>query len=159
MKLSLELWLPPLAAGLALLIVSALWRSLARANRRNRARATLRAALVDPDPMARLAAVHVAVQQGIAPVAASLLEATRTEQHPAVLAGIMDAVARHQWEPSLEPELVDLRLWAQRRLLEQTGYGRRNGAAPHETHAEVRPPGVLGRLLGEPARRRSRTRG
>lgn len=118
MTLSLELWLPPLVAGLGLLLLSACWRMVARDRRRRGSRAVLRAALADPDPLRRLAAVQVAVQQGISPVAAELLAATATERDPAVLEGITAAVARHQWEPSLEPELLELRLWAQRRLVE-----------------------------------------
>jgi hypothetical protein len=118
MTLSLELWLPPLVGGLALLLMAAVWRLLARERGQRRARALLALALVDPDPLARLAAVQVAVQRGIAPVAGELLRATRTERDETVLDGITEAVARHQWEPTLEPELLELRLWAQRRLME-----------------------------------------
>jgi hypothetical protein len=131
MTLSLELWLPPLVGGLALLLMAAIWRMLAREQGERRTRALLRLALVDPDPLARLAAVQVAVQRGIAPVAGELLQATHSERDETVLAGITEAVARHQWEPTLEPELLELRLWAQRRLTEdrQDERERRHDAA------------------------------
>jgi len=166
MTLSLELWLAPLVAGLALLLLGGFWRFVARDRARRRARVLLHAALSDPNPLGRLAAVQVAVQQGIAPVAGVLLEATRREQDPAVLEGITEAVARHQWEPSLEPELLELRLWAQRRLLElgQPPPGRppqSNGVA-HEPRPTGSPAcaaspapaapatgGVIRRLLGD----------
>jgi len=133
--------------------------------RQRRARDLLHAALVDPDPLVRLSAVQVAVQQGIAPVAAELLQATRSEQHPAVLEGITEAVARHQWEPSLEPELLELRLWAQRRLVEirqeERGGGPHSNGVVHDTGTPVPPSGrVIGWLLGERVgTARSRKRG
>ncbi len=164
MTLSLELWLPPLVAGLALLLLGGIWRAAARDRRRRRSQLLLHAALSDPDPLARLAAVQVAVQQGISPVAGVLLEATRTEDDPAVLEGITEAVARHQWEPSLEPELLELRLWAQRRLVElrrhERGRRRTNGVAHEPGHAApAAHGGVIGWLLGDrPAQGRSRRR-
>ncbi len=154
MTLSLELWLPPLVAGLTLLLLGGVWRAAARERRRRRSRVLLHAALSDPDPLARLAAVQVAVQQGISPVAGILLDATRTEDDVAVLEGITEAVARHQWEPSLEPELLELRLWAQRRLVagrraERERHPRANGFVhdPAEA-APAAPGGVIGWLLG-----------
>lgn len=153
MTLSLELWTPPLVAGAVLLFLAWLWRAVASDRRQRRARERLRAALVDPDPFARLAAVQVAVQRGIAPVADELLQAARSEQHPAVLDGITEAVARHQWEPSLEPELVELRLWAQRRLVDarraaDRGQPLANGVA----HEPAPPPaGTITRLFGDRA--------
>lgn len=166
MTLSLELWLPPLVAGLALLLAGGVWRAAARDRRRRRSQVLLHAALSDPDPLARLAAVQVAVQQGISPVAGVLLEATRTEDDPAVLEGITEAVARHQWEPSLEPELLELRLWAQRRLVElrrdeRVRHPRANGFAPEPGRAApAAPGGVIGWLLGDRSGHgRSRRRG
>lgn len=159
MTLSLELWLPPLVAGLGLLLLSACWRMVARDRRRRGSRAVLRAALADPDPLRRLAAVQVAVQQGISPVAAELLAATSTERDPAVLEGITTAVARHQWEPSLEPELLELRLWAQRRLVELQQQQRQPDAPTNgHVHEPIAAPtaaahgGVMRWLLGERAR-------
>ncbi len=156
MTLSLELWTPPLIAGLALLFLGWLWRAVASDRRKRQARELLQAALVDPDPLARLAAVQVAVQRGIAPVAAELLKATRSEQHPAVLEGITEAVARHQWEPSLEPQLLELRLWAQRRLVEVRREEERqrhpstNGVVhEHAAPTAPAPGGVITRLLGD----------
>jgi len=152
MTLSLDLWILPLVVGLGLLFLGWLWRAIASERRQRRARELLNAALNDPDPLVRLAAVQVAVQQGIAPVAADLLQATRVEQHPAVLEGITEAVARHQWEPSLEPELLELRLWAQRRLVEvrqeeREGLPHTNGVV-HEAGTPPPPPPATGRVIG-----------
>jgi hypothetical protein len=164
--LSLELWLPPLVGGLALLLLGGVWHVVARDRRQRRSRQLLRAALADPDPLARLAAVQVAVQQGISPVAGELLNATRTEEDAAVLEGITEAVARHQWEPAHEPELLELRLWAQRRLVElrveQRASRRRptNGAVHHDGAPAPAPGSLIRWLLGErTGAARSRRRG
>jgi hypothetical protein len=151
MTLSLELWLPPLVAGLSLLLVGGIWQAAVRGRRRRRSQSLLLVALSNPDPLVRLAAVQVAVQQGISPVAGVLLQATRDEQDPAVLEGITEAVARHQWEPSLEPELLELRLWAQRRLVELRADqpeppAQANGVA-HEPARPTSLPRVIDWLL------------
>jgi hypothetical protein len=151
MTLSLELWLPPLVAGLSLLLIGGIWQAAVRARRRRRSQSLLHVALSNPDPRVRLAAVQVAVQQGISPVAGVLLQATRNEQDPAVLEGITEAVARHQWEPSLEPELLELRLWAQRRLVElrhdQRERPAQTNGVPHEPAHPASLPRVIDWLL------------
>lgn len=158
MTLSLELWLPPLVAGLALLLLGGVWRAVARDRRRRHSRRLLHAALADPDQLVRLAAVQVAVQQGISPVAGELLRATRTEEDPDVLEGITEAVARHQWEPSLEPELLELRLWAQLRLIELRRTERaRLIDIPTPPAAEPAAPGGAIRWLAPSAARRRKS--
>jgi hypothetical protein len=114
MTVSLEL--VPLAAGGVLVVLAFVWRLLTLRNRRARVRARLEAALADPTPSVRRAAITVATQQGLSPVAGPLLNAILSETDPTVLDAIALAVARNQWEPLDHPLVVEVRLWAQRRL-------------------------------------------
>jgi hypothetical protein len=108
-----------LGIGIALLALGVDWRVRTLRHRRAEFRGQVGKALEDPDPMVRRAAAVVVVQHGLAEAAAQLLEATRTENNPAVLDAIAEGVARNQWEPSRRADVLELRLWAQRRLEER----------------------------------------
>jgi hypothetical protein len=109
-----------LGVGIALLTLGVDWRVRTLRHRRAEFRGRVGEALHDPDPMARRAAAAVIVQQGLIEAAEQLFEATRRETDPAVLDAIAEAVARNQWEPSRRADVLELRLWAQRRLEERT---------------------------------------
>lgn len=108
-----------LGIGLTLLALGVDWRIRTLRHRRAEFRGRASKALEDPDPIARRAAAAVIVQQGLIEAAEQLLEATRRETDPAVLDAIAEAVARNQWEPSRRADVLELRLWAQRRLEER----------------------------------------
>lgn len=108
-----------LGIGVTLLALGVDWRVRELRHRRAEFRDLASTALADPDPVARRAAAVVIVQQGLIDAAAPLLEATRRETDPAVLDAIAEAVARNQWEPSRRADVLELRLWAQRRFEER----------------------------------------
>ena len=103
-------------AGLVLLVCSGAWRLVVTHHSRRR----LRTALFDDDPAVRASSVTVASSQGIGRYASALAELTRTETDRRVLDAIADAVARNRWEPADDPQLVELRLWADRRGIDNT---------------------------------------
>jgi hypothetical protein len=108
-----------LGIGIALLALGVDWRVRTLRHRRTEFRGRVGEALEDPDPIARRAAAVVILQHGLNEAAAQLLEATRRENNPAVLDAIAEGVARNQWEPSRRADVLELRLWAQRRLEER----------------------------------------
>jgi hypothetical protein len=77
----------------------------------------------------------VIAQQGLVEAAEQLLAATRSETDAAVLDAIADAVARNQWEPSRRADVLELRLWAQRRLEERARSPSRDEPARARTLA------------------------
>lgn len=108
-------------AGVAAVAAGIVWRAVTR----SRADAALDAALADPDPVVRAAAVAVAASGGLARHAARLLALVEREQHPVVLDAVVTAVERNQWEPLDHQGLVALRLWAaQRRVVGRSAPGR-----------------------------------
>lgn len=100
------------AAGTALLVLAAARAAL----RRRRAATALRRALRDEEPGRRAAAVRVATAQGMRRWAGEMLHLAHTERDPVVVAELLEAVRRHQWEPAATRPLVELRLWAEERL-------------------------------------------
>jgi hypothetical protein len=108
-----------LGLGVTLLALGVDWRVRVVRRRRAALGELVRGALRDPNPLARRAAAVVVVGQGLAAVAELLLEAIALERDSSVLDAIAEAVARNQWEPSHRAEVLELRLWAQRRLEER----------------------------------------
>ena len=92
-----------------LLLAAALgWRVAHRVRLRGR----LVAALEDPDPQRRRAAVMVATGQGLRANAALLTGHVEREREPAVRAALVEGVLRNSWEPTDQPAILQLRLWA-----------------------------------------------
>jgi hypothetical protein len=148
MTVSLDLVL--VAAGAVLLCAAVAWRWRGRALRRDQVRARLKAALADPDPAVRKAAVAVSAQRGLSELAELLLDASARERDEEVLDAIAEAVARNQWEPLDDPVLLELRLWARRRFEERR--------LPRVVPAQAGPEGARGRDRVVPFERR-RARG
>lgn len=94
-----------IGCGMALLCSAAGWRVGVHRLQRRR----LAAALTDPDPDRRRAALTVLGQGGIRPYADLVLSVARTESDTSVLTTLVQAVCRNQWEPADDPSLVELR--------------------------------------------------
>ncbi|MFL6136381.1 MAG: ATP-grasp domain-containing protein [Frankiaceae bacterium] len=94
------------AGGLLLLAVG--WRLVQALAVRRRIRQTL----TDTDPEVRRHGIELATDRGLGWSADMLLDLAVTEQDPAVLAALVHAVARRQWEPASSARIVELRLWA-----------------------------------------------
>lgn len=99
-------------AGTLLLVggISRWWQQ------RVRARELLASALASPDRALRMAAVRTIAEVGLTRWARVLSGLTEQEQDPEVLDLLAALVIRNQWEPASTAELVELRLWAHRRL-------------------------------------------
>jgi carbamoyl-phosphate synthase large subunit len=100
---------------------------------RRGAAARIEAALTDPDPRHRRAAVLVAADRSLRPFAAALAARARVEEEESVRAALIEVVLRNQWEPSDDRHVAELRLWAHATV------PRAGGAAPA-------PPGATGRV-------------
>jgi carbamoyl-phosphate synthase large subunit len=97
-----------LAVGAALLAGALAWRfAAALAVRRS-----IRRTLTSRDPGVRRHGIDLATDRGLASCADALLDLARVETDPTVLATLVHAVARRQWEPASTPRIVELRLWA-----------------------------------------------
>jgi hypothetical protein len=98
--------------GVAMLLVALAWR--ARDLRRRSG--GIEAALRSPDPFTRTRALREMASVGLRPWAAMLL--TRTEEVPDGIEAdeLVWLIGACQWEPADEPAIVQLRLWAARRL-------------------------------------------
>jgi hypothetical protein len=101
-------WAITAGSGALLLVAAVCWRLGHRARMRGR----IAAALGDEDPQRRRAGVLVATEQGLRANATLLAAHLDREQHPAVLAALVDGVLRHSWEPTDQPSILALRLWA-----------------------------------------------
>ncbi|MDQ1585490.1 MAG: carbamoyl-phosphate synthase large subunit [Actinomycetota bacterium] len=97
-----------LVVAVAALSIAVAWRTV----RLVRVRRGVNAALRDPDPSIRSAAVQQAAEIGLGSTASALLRAVREETDPSVLAAVVVAVATRQWEPASTARIVELRLWA-----------------------------------------------
>jgi carbamoyl-phosphate synthase large subunit len=97
-----------LVIAVAALAIAVSWRTV----RLVRVRRGVNAALRDPDPAIRTAAVQQAAEIGLGSTAPALLRAVREETDASVLAAVVVAVATRQWEPASTARIVELRLWA-----------------------------------------------
>lgn len=96
------------AVGALAVVGAVLWRLRCR----QLVGARLAAALRDPDPRARAAAVRVAVEQGLRTHDRLLAARVEVEGDPTVLAAVVEGVLRNAWEPADRPAILRLRLWA-----------------------------------------------
>jgi hypothetical protein len=133
-------WAITAGCGALLLVAAVCWRLRHRARIRGR----IAAALADEDPRRRRAGVLVATEQGLRANAALLAAHLDREQHPAVLAALVDGVLRHSWEPTDQPSILALRLWAHEQR-------RPPAPAAEPLDAAVLPMAVAGAAPGSSA--------
>ena len=98
--------------GIAMVVVAIAWR--ARDHRRRSG--GIEAALRSADPITRARALREIASVGLRPWAAMLLARTREVGDGVEADELVWLVGACQWEPADEPEIVQLRLWAARRL-------------------------------------------
>ena len=82
------------------------------AGKRRQVVARVEAALADPDPRTRRAAIVVAGERGLRSFAGALAERSRVERDEGVRRTLVEVVLRNQWEPSDNHDVAELRLWA-----------------------------------------------
>ena len=70
--------------------------------------------LSSPNPAERLAGVKLAAQEELGRHVRSLRRLSSSEKNPEVLRELAEVVARHQWEPSDDADVIELRIWAHR---------------------------------------------
>ena len=70
--------------------------------------------LSSPNPAERLAGVKLAAQEELGRHVRALRRLASSEKNPEVLRELAEVVARHQWEPSDDADVIELRLWAHR---------------------------------------------
>ena len=91
----------------AVVVAIVVWRNA----RRERAATELRTRLSNPDPNVRRRTLDEVTDESLAANAALLRELLARERDPEVLDALAAAVARSRWEPSNDPDLVELRRW------------------------------------------------
>jgi carbamoyl-phosphate synthase large subunit len=84
-------------------------------------RGTVKTLLASPDPSERIAGVDMAASQELGQHVRALRRLSGEEKDPRVLKELAEVVARHQWEPSDNADLVELRIWAHRYYSERAG--------------------------------------
>ena len=70
--------------------------------------------LSSPNPAERLAGVKLAAQEELGRHVRSLRRLSSSEKNREVLRELAEVVARHQWEPSDDADVIELRIWAHR---------------------------------------------
>ncbi len=70
--------------------------------------------LSSPNPAERLAGVKLSAQEELGGHVRALRRLLSSEKNPEVLRELAEVVARHQWEPSDDADVVELRIWAHR---------------------------------------------
>ena len=84
-------------------------------------RGTVKTLLASPDPSERIAGVDMAASQELGRHVRALRRLSANEKDPRVLKELAEVVARHQWEPSDDVDVVELRIWAHRYYSERAG--------------------------------------
>lgn len=102
----------------------------------------LRRALASADPEVRIDAIRRAAQRDLAASAADLLRLARSERDDEVIAALLEAVARRQWEPASTAKLVALRLWVRSYV---NAHEELRGDQPSTTDARERGGAARGR--------------
>ena len=97
-----------IAVAVVGLLVAWVWRWRDRAAIRRR----VVLMLGDPDAAVRRQAAVLVGDLGLARYGSAVLARTRLETDGPVLDALSDAVARNQWEPLADADLMDLRMWA-----------------------------------------------
>lgn len=138
-----------LGAGLAAVLVAVVWRALSR----RRSRRLMERAITDLDPAVRRAAIRLVTEVSLARNAGLLLSRVKEEDDPTVIEELVRSVSRNQWEPTDRPAVVELRLWAGRRLEELTPkpVTRAHGHHPLPHPAASTRPATLPVAPSEPA--------
>jgi hypothetical protein len=101
-----------IALGVAMVLVALAWR--ARDLRRRSG--GIETALRSPDSSTRTRALREIASVGLRPWAAALLQRTNEVGDGVEADELVWLIGACQWEPADEPEIVQLRLWAARRL-------------------------------------------
>lgn len=129
--------LAAVGAGAVCVVGAVAWRELSR----RRAHAAVSKALCSPHAASRLAALELVAGEGVASYARILGQRTGVESDPVVRRQLAEVVARGQWEPAGDEQLVQLRLWAHRELADD-----RPAAVPAATvpAPAARPPAPVG---------------
>jgi len=94
--------------GGILLVAAACWRWLSH----RRVHTRLELAVRSGDPVVRQAGIRVAVDQGLRTNAKMLLSCIDRESDPEMLSLLAESVLRNSWEPTDQPAILRLRLWA-----------------------------------------------
>jgi carbamoyl-phosphate synthase large subunit len=68
--------------------------------------------LSSANPAERLAGVKLAAQEELGHHVRALRRLSSSEKNPEVLRELAEVVARHQWEPSDDADVIELRIWA-----------------------------------------------
>jgi hypothetical protein len=128
-----------IALGIAMVVVAIAWRARDLRRRAGGIEAALRSA----DASTRTRALREIASVGLRPWASSLLARTREVGDGVEADELVWLIGACQWEPADEPEIVQLRLWAARRL-------ERAPAAPAVAIDASRVPDVEHAPLEEP---------
>jgi carbamoyl-phosphate synthase large subunit len=124
------------AALIVVIVTTALLIARARSARRR-----VRRLLSSADPAERIAGVDSAATGELARHVRALRRLSEVEEDPRVQSELAEVVARHQWEPSDDSDVVELRIWAHRY------YADRIGRRAPETDL---PTGQAGKAVSEP---------
>ncbi len=95
--------------------------------------------LSSPNPAERLSGVKIAAHEELGRHVRPLRRLASSETNPEVLRELAEVVARHQWEPSDDANVVELRLWAHRYFSERVPTRRPDVNLPRSPEPE--PPG------------------
>lgn len=115
-----------IGAGLVVVIVVAIFLIV----RARSARRTVRKLVSSADPAERIAGVDIAATGELARHVRALRRLSEIEKDPRVLSELAEAVARHQWEPSDDADVVELRIWAHRYYADRIGSRGREADVP-----------------------------
>ena len=140
-----------IAAGLVVVILLVVLFIL----RARTARLGVKKLLSSPNPLERIAGIKMAATEELGRHVRALRRLSGEEHDPRVLKELAEVVARHQWEPSDDADIVELRIWAHRYYSDRAGeYGRETPepVAPIERTASAVRPAPPGGTAPAPAR-------
>jgi carbamoyl-phosphate synthase large subunit len=115
--------------GLVVFVLLIVILTLVRRSRRGSAK-TLKAMLSSPEASERIAGIDLASTEELGRHVRALRRLSGVEKDPRVLKELAEVVARHQWEPSDDADVVELRIWAHRHYSERAGVSERKVHAP-----------------------------
>jgi carbamoyl-phosphate synthase large subunit len=125
-----------IGAGLVVVIVvAALLIARARSARR-----MVKKLLSRADPAERIAGVDIAATGELARHVHALRRLSEVEEDPRVQSELAEVVARHQWEPSDDADVVELRVWAHHYYADRIG---------HRASVADLPTGQAGKAVSE----------